>query len=84
MISPFYLDLTDAEISGLQQNLGDILRDGTLILGPHTKRFEAEFADYVGTSHAVALNSGTSALEILLNAANPFTPCWAPFCSAGF
>lgn len=70
MISPFNLNLTDSEISGLQQNLGDILRSGMLILGPHTKRFEAEYAEYVGTNHAVAVNSGTSALEILLTAAD--------------
>ena len=68
MISPFYLDLTDQEIAGLERALGEILRGGTLILGPHTKRFENEFADYVGVKHGVAVNSGTSALEILLTA----------------
>lgn len=68
MISPFYLDLSDQEISDLERSLGDILRSGTLILGPHTKRFESEFAEYIGTKHAVAVNSGTSALEILLTA----------------
>lgn len=68
MISPFALDLTDREITSLESAFGDILRGGTLILGPHTKKFEDEFAAYCGTAHAVAVNSGTSALETLLSA----------------
>jgi perosamine synthetase len=68
MISPFYLDIPDAEISELERSLGNILRSGTLILGPHTKKFEAEFASYIGTDHAVSLNTGTSALEVLMSA----------------
>jgi dTDP-4-amino-4,6-dideoxygalactose transaminase len=66
MINPFFLDLTTSEIARLERSLGDILRSGTLILGPHTREFEAAFAKYVGTKHAVAVNSGTSALEIIL------------------
>lgn len=67
-LSPFYLDLSNQEISELERALGNVLRSGTLILGPNTKRFEAEFAKYIGTAHAVAVNTGTSALEILLAA----------------
>ncbi|MDB4948266.1 MAG: 4-keto-6-deoxy-N-acetyl-D-hexosaminyl-(lipid carrier) aminotransferase [Gemmatimonadetes bacterium] len=33
-------------------------------LGPHVDGFEAEFADVVGTPHAVALSSGTAALHL--------------------
>ena len=68
MISPFYLDLTESEISQLERALGNILRSGTLILGPHTKQFEAEFAAYIGQKHAVALNSCTAALHLALEA----------------
>lgn len=68
MILPFFLDLSDEEIVRLERTFGDILRGGTLILGPHTKQFEAAFAEYVGTKHAVAVSSGTAALEILLTA----------------
>lgn len=67
-IRPFYLDLSDREIEAIGDKLKSILRGGTLILGEYTRQFEAEFAHYVGTRHAVALNSGTSALEILLTA----------------
>jgi dTDP-4-amino-4,6-dideoxygalactose transaminase len=35
-------------------------------LGPHVDAFEAEFSDVVGTSHALALSSGTAALHLAL------------------
>lgn len=66
MVNPFYLDLTESEISDIQNAVGEILRSGSLILGKYTEQFEHEFAGYVGTRHAVSLNSGTSALQVLL------------------
>ena len=45
-----------------------ILESGQLTLGEYTKEFEKEFAEYVGVKYAVAVNSGTSALEIPLRA----------------
>ena len=68
MISPFYLDLDDSEVSFLEKKFGEILKGGTLILGPYTKQFEAEFAEYISVEHAVALNTATSALEVLMSA----------------
>ena len=44
------------------------LRSGWLTTGPVTRDFEAEFARYVGASHAVALNSCTAALHLALEA----------------
>jgi len=38
------------------------------ILGPECKAFEAEFARYIGTRHAVLTSSGTAALWITLKA----------------
>ena len=35
-------------------------------LGPHVNAFEAEFAQRVGTKHAVALSSGTAAVSLAL------------------
>jgi dTDP-4-amino-4,6-dideoxygalactose transaminase len=46
----------------------DTLRGGWLTTGPKTKRFEAEFADYVRQKHAVAVNSCTAALHLALEA----------------
>ena len=64
-IKPFYFDLTEAEIAEYQEGAAKILRSGTLILGDYTTRFEKAFADFIGTKHAVSVNSGSTALEIL-------------------
>lgn len=39
-----------------------VLESGRLTMGPNVDAFEKEFASYIGTEYAVALNSGTSAL----------------------
>jgi len=52
----------------IKQRVGEILTSGALTLGKHTVDFETEFAAYIDTPHAVAVNSGTSALEIALRA----------------
>jgi len=65
-LQPFYLDLTESEIVEITEIFKEILRTGQLILGKYTAQFEREFADYIGSKYAVALNSCTSALEILL------------------
>src|SRR3990167_2430365 len=49
-----------------EDHVRDIARTGRLVLGPYTERFEAEFAAMVGTREAVAVSSGTAALEIVL------------------
>ena len=54
--------ITEDEVSGLL----DTVRSGWLTMGPKTFEFEREFSGYVGSEHAVALNSGTSALHLSL------------------
>ena len=44
----------------------DTLRSGWITTGPKAKRFEAEFADYVGAKHALALSHCTGALHLSL------------------
>jgi dTDP-4-amino-4,6-dideoxygalactose transaminase len=44
----------------------DTLQSGWITTGPKTKRFEAEFANYVGAKHAVAVNSCTAGLHLSL------------------
>jgi len=44
----------------------DTLRSGWLTTGPKTKRFERDFAAYVGAKHAIGLNSCTAALHLSL------------------
>lgn len=46
----------------------EVLRSGYYILGPNTKALESEIASYVGTKHAIGLNSGTDALHLALRA----------------
>ena len=50
----------------LLEQIDGILGSGQLTLGKYTTEFEERFAEYVGVKHAVAVNSGTSALEIPL------------------
>jgi len=52
----------------LLRQIDEILASGQLTLGKYTKEFEERFAAYVGTKYAIAVNSGTSALEISLRA----------------
>lgn len=42
------------------------LRSGQLVQGERVARFEEAFARYLGVRHAVALSSGTAALEVAL------------------
>jgi perosamine synthetase len=44
------------------------LRSGWLTTGPKVKQFEQEFARYIGCQQAVAVNSGTAALHLALEA----------------
>lgn len=46
----------------------DSLRSGWVTTGPKTKRFEEEFARYVGAEHAIAVNSCTAGLHVSLAA----------------
>lgn len=47
----------------------EVLRSGHLAQGPVVARLEAGFCDLVGTAHAVAVSSGTAALQLGLRAA---------------
>ena len=50
------------------ESLVETLRSGWLTTGPKVKRFEEDFAKYIGCQHAVAVNSGTAALHLALDA----------------
>jgi len=52
----------------LEEAVLDCLRSGAYVLGPEVKAFEAEFAAYQGTAHALGVASGTDALILGLRA----------------
>jgi perosamine synthetase len=63
---PFHVpDIDEEEIISVVETL----RTGWLTTGPKVKRFENDFARYVGATHAVAVNSCTAALHLALEAA---------------
>ena len=55
-------DITEAEVRAV----ADVLRTQTLSLGPKVQEFERALSNYVGTSHAIAVHSGTSALHLCI------------------
>jgi perosamine synthetase len=62
---PFAMpDIGEAEAESVMETL----RSGWLTTGPKVRRFEADFAAYVGCQHAVAVNSATAALHLALSA----------------
>lgn len=46
-----------------------VLDSGQFVLGPEVQQFEQQFAAYCGCAHAIAVNTGTSALHLALLAA---------------
>lgn len=63
---PFHVpDIDEKEIEAVAETL----RSGWLTTGPRVKQFEEEFARSIGAGHAVAVNSGTAALHLAVEAA---------------
>jgi len=62
---PFTLpDITKKEISAVSK----VLKSGWLTTGLVTQKFEKNFAKFIGVKYAVAVNSGTAALHLALDA----------------
>ncbi len=61
----------------------EVLRSGWPMQGPRTAEFERLIADFVGVKHAIAVNSGTSALTLSLMAVGlrPGEKTIVPSCS---
>lgn len=64
-----FLDLK-AQYLTIKDEIGEaleaVLESTAFVLGPAVDAFEAEFARYAGVEHCVAVNSGTSALQLAL------------------
>ena len=62
MGNDWQVPMASAELNASDiQAVVQVLRSGRLALGPQTLEFERLIANYVGTQHAVAVNSGTLA-----------------------
>lgn len=57
-------DITEAEIEAVVE----VLRSGVLSIGPRVQEFEERIKKFTGRRHAVAVNSGTSGLHLLIRA----------------
>lgn len=57
-------EITREDIEGLNE----VIRTDYLSIGPKVEAFEAAFRSYLGVRHAVAVNSGTSGLHLLVRA----------------
>lgn len=55
-------DITQKEIDSVIR----VLKSGVISIGPEIEEFERRIAEYVGVKHAVAVNSGTSGLHLLI------------------
>jgi dTDP-4-amino-4,6-dideoxygalactose transaminase len=62
---PFF---PEPDIESILTLIRQSLSSGHLTNGEHVKEFERRFADFVGVRHAVAVSTGTAALEISLRA----------------
>ncbi|MCK4352708.1 DegT/DnrJ/EryC1/StrS family aminotransferase [candidate division WOR-3 bacterium] len=60
---PFTIpDIEEEEI----KEVIDTLKSGWITTGPKTKKFEEQFAKYIGCKHAIAVNSCTGAMHLAL------------------
>jgi perosamine synthetase len=57
-------DISESEINAV----AEVLRSSRLSLGPKLEEFERNVAEYAGTKHAIAVNSGTSGLHLSVRA----------------
>ncbi|PEN14506.1 polysaccharide biosynthesis protein [Longibacter salinarum] len=61
------IPLSQPDISEMERSyVSDVLESTRLSFGPYLKRFERQMADRCGTSHAIAVSSGTAALHCIV------------------
>ena len=52
----------------IDKALSDVIMDTAFVGGPYVKRFERNFAEYVGAKNCIGVGNGTDALYIALRA----------------
>ncbi|WP_086819622.1 DegT/DnrJ/EryC1/StrS aminotransferase family protein [Allokutzneria sp. NRRL B-24872] len=56
------IPITVVDVADAEPLVMEVLRSGVIAQGPMVKRFEDAFAEVAGVRHAIAVNSGTTAL----------------------
>lgn len=69
-VPPIRIDFSAEDRRWITERIDEVLANGQLTLGKYGAEFEAEFARQAGAKHAIAVNSGTSSLEIILRVLN--------------
>ena len=63
-----YLEQQFRHVDDLWDQLKEFVSTGEFTLGPPLAEFERKFAELIGTTHAVGVNSGTDAIKLSLRA----------------
>ena len=65
----YKIPLSKPDITALEKKMvGEVLQTSHLTLGPKLQEFEIVMADFSGDKYAVAVNSGTSGLHLIIRA----------------
>lgn len=62
------LNYSQKSIDKIQKGIIRVMKSNYLTMGEEVKKFEKKFADFIGVKYAIATNSGTSSIEIILRA----------------
>ncbi len=61
---------SNKNIKNIQNGISKIIKNGQFTMSGNVKKFERKFTSIIGTKYAIAVNSGTSALEIIFRSIN--------------
>ncbi len=67
-IPPVKVHFPEEDVQRITAELAEVLRSGMLSGGRHLPAFEREFATFLGVEHAVAVSTGTAAIEVIFRA----------------
>ena len=70
LVPPTRIDFSAEDRAWIVERISEVLASGQLTLGRYGATFEKEFAAMTGAKHAVAVNSGTASLEIMMRVAD--------------
>jgi dTDP-4-amino-4,6-dideoxygalactose transaminase len=68
-VPPTRIDFSAEDRAWIAERITEVLATGRLTLGAYGEEFERQFAAMHGAKYAVAVNSGTASLEIMLRVA---------------